>query len=58
MKKTTFDSIKSPFLLVKEDFTDCEWKDLTVSLVEFDGTVQFETVYPDYIYNEAKKIMA
>ena len=54
--KKVIHTFKTSFLIVNEQFTDREWKDLNVSIVEMDNTVQFETVYPDYIYNEAKKI--
>jgi len=54
--KKVIHTFKTNFLIVNEQFTDRNWKELNVSIVEMDNTVQFETVYPDYIYNEAKKI--
>ena len=56
MKKTTFDSIKMNFFVVDETFTNLVEKEFTINLVLSQGTVQFETTYPDYIYNEAKRL--
>ena len=54
--KKVIHTFKTSFLIVNEQFTDRDWKELNVSIVEMDDTVQFETLYPEYIYNEAKKI--
>lgn len=54
-KKKTFESIHINFQISNENFTDFIEKDFTVSLVEFDNTIQFETKIPDYLYEEAIK---
>jgi hypothetical protein len=56
MKKTKFDDIERTFSVVSEDFKEMIEMKFKVSLVESNGTVQFETSIPDYIFDEAKKI--
>lgn len=55
MKKEKFDDIILDFNISNEKFTDIIQKKLTVSLVNFENTIQFETKIPDYLYNEAIK---
>lgn len=54
-KKKTFENIHLNFLISNEYFTEIINKDFVVSLVEYEGTIQFETRIPDYLYEEAKK---
>jgi len=56
MKKQKFDDIEYSFQVVNEDFKTIVERKFKLSMVEFDGTLQFETTTPDYIYNKAKKI--
>jgi hypothetical protein len=55
MKKEKFDDIVLDFIVSNDNFTDFIPKKLTVSLVNFENTIQFETKIPDYLYNEAVK---
>lgn len=56
MKKQKFDEIEYTFTVVSEDFKEMVDRKFKISLVEIDGTLQFETLIPDYIYTEAGKI--
>lgn len=56
MKKHKFDDIEYTFRVVSEDFKEIVDRKFKISLVESNGTIQFETQIPDYIFNEAKKI--
>ena len=55
-KKQKFDDIEYTFRVVSEDFKEIVDRKFKVSLVESDGTIQFETSIPEYIFDEAKKI--
>jgi hypothetical protein len=56
MKKQKFDDIEYSFQVVSEDFKNMVERKFKLSMVELNGTIQFETTIPDYIYDEAKKL--
>jgi len=43
------------WFVTNEEFTKLVTKKFTISIVNFDNTIQFETRIPDYIYNECIK---
>jgi hypothetical protein len=49
------DDIQQDFWVSNQEFTQLIQKQFTISFVQFDGTIQFETRIPDYIYNECIK---
>ena len=55
-KKQYFDEITYNLTVVSEDFKEMVEKPFKLSLVESNGTLQFETKIPEYIFQKAKEL--
>lgn len=48
-------NIQQDFWVSNQEFTKLIQRQFTISFIQFDGTIQFETKIPDYIYDECIK---